>query len=74
MDNLRRVLQGIVLDFTNVICGRMFLTQFEWDDAAMNTIYTTYFAPGRLPAQTTVVVTPLARDGIIAIDLVAKRG
>ena len=28
MDNLRRVLQGIGLDFTNVICGRIFLTQF----------------------------------------------
>jgi 2-iminobutanoate/2-iminopropanoate deaminase len=73
MDNLRRVLQGIGLNFTNVICVRIFLTQFKRDYAAMNAIYATYFAPDRLPARTTVGVTHLARGGIIEIDLVAKR-
>src|SRR5262249_23204090 len=74
MDNLRRVLQGIGLTFANVICVRIFLTQFERDYAAMNAVYATYFAPDRLPARTTVGVTHLARAGIIEIDLVAKRG
>jgi 2-iminobutanoate/2-iminopropanoate deaminase len=74
MDNLRRVLQGIGLNFTNVVCVRIFLTRFDRDYAAMNAIYASYFSPDRLPARTTVGVTHLARGGIIEIDLIAKRG
>jgi 2-iminobutanoate/2-iminopropanoate deaminase len=73
MDNLRRVLQGIGLSLANVICVRIFLTDFARDYAAMNAIYAGYFPPERLPARTTVGVTHLARGGIIEIDLVAKR-
>jgi 2-iminobutanoate/2-iminopropanoate deaminase len=74
MDNLRRVLEGICLDFGNVLCVRIFLTHFDRDYAAMNAIYASYFAAERLPARTTVGVTHLARAGIIEIDLIAKRG
>jgi enamine deaminase RidA (YjgF/YER057c/UK114 family) len=73
MDNLGRVLTGLGLDFSNVVCVRIFLTEFERDYAAMNAIYATYFAAGRLPARTTVGVTHLARGGIVEIDLIAKR-
>jgi 2-iminobutanoate/2-iminopropanoate deaminase len=74
MDNLDRVLKGVGLDFTSVICVRIFLTAFERDYAAMNAIYATYFAADRLPARTTVGVTHLARCGIVEIDLIARRG
>jgi reactive intermediate/imine deaminase len=74
MDNLHRVLKGLGLELANVICVRIFLTDFERDYAAMNAIYAAYFAPDRLPARTTVGVTHLARGGIIEIDLIAKRG
>ena len=74
MDNLDRVLKGVGLDFTSVICVRIFLTAFERDYAAMNAIYATYFAADRLPARTTVGVTHLARGGIVEIDLIARRG
>jgi reactive intermediate/imine deaminase len=74
MDNLDRVLKGVGLDFTSVICVRIFLTAFERDYAAMNAIYATYFAADRLPTRTTVGVTHLARNGIVEIDLIARRG
>jgi 2-iminobutanoate/2-iminopropanoate deaminase len=73
MDNLGRVLKGLGLDFSSVLCVRIFLTAFERDYAAMNAIYATYFDAGRLPARTTVGVTHLARGGIVEIDLIAKR-
>jgi len=74
MDNLGRVLKGVGLGFANVVCARIFLTDFERDYAAMNAIYATYFAPDRLPARTTIGVTRLARGGIVEIDLIARRG
>ena len=73
MDNLGRVLNGVGLGFANVVCARIFLTDFERDYAAMNAIYATYFAPNRLPARKTIGVTRLARGGIVEIDLIARR-
>lgn len=74
MDNLGRVLKGVELGFADVVCARIFLTDFERDYAAMNAIYATYFAADRLPARTTIGVTHLARGGIVEIDLIARRG
>ena len=73
MDNLRRVLSGLGVGLEHVLCVRVFLTEFNRDYAAFNAIYQSYFAPGRLPARTTVGVTALARGGIIEIDMIARR-
>jgi 2-iminobutanoate/2-iminopropanoate deaminase len=73
MDNLARVLRGCGLSLTNVVCVRIFLTDFNGDYAAMNKIFSTYFADGRRPARTTVGVTALARGGIVEIDMIAFR-
>jgi 2-iminobutanoate/2-iminopropanoate deaminase len=73
MDNLKRALAGVGAGFEHVVSVRIFLTEFERDYAALNRIYAEYFAPGRLPARTTVGVTHLARGGIVEIDLVARR-
>jgi 2-iminobutanoate/2-iminopropanoate deaminase len=73
MDNLRRVLTGLGVGLEHVLSVRVFLTEFNRDYAAFNVIYQSYFAPGRLPARTTVGVTALARGGIIEIDLIARR-
>jgi reactive intermediate/imine deaminase len=72
-DNLKRALAGAGASLADVLCLRVFLTDFDRDYAAFNTIYATYFAPDRLPARTTVGVTALARGGIIEIDMIAKR-
>ena len=73
MDNLQRALRGAGAGLENVVCVRIFLTQFERDYAAMNTLYATYFPGDRLPARTTVGVTALARGGIVEIDMIARR-
>ena len=73
MDNLQRALAGAGASLANVLCVRIFLTNFERDYAAMNDLYATYFPADRLPARTTVGVTGLARGGIVEIDLIARR-
>jgi 2-iminobutanoate/2-iminopropanoate deaminase len=73
MDNLTRVLRGCRLSLANVVCVRIFLTDFNGDYAAMNKIFSTYFADDRRPARTTVGVTALARGGIVEIDMIAFR-
>jgi len=73
MDNLIRVLRGCGLTLANVVCVRIFLTDFKGDYAKMNDIFSTYFAADKRPARTTVGVTDLARDGIIEIDMIAIR-
>ncbi|MGA7323735.1 MAG: RidA family protein [Rhodomicrobium sp.] len=73
MDNLKRALSGANAGFDDVVCVRIFLTNFERDYAAMNKIYETYFSKDRLPARTTVGVTHLARGGIVEIDMITRR-
>jgi 2-iminobutanoate/2-iminopropanoate deaminase len=73
MENLRLVLAGLDLGFENVVMARIYLTRFKQDYAAMNAIYRSYFAEGRLPARTCVGVTGLAYDALIEIDLVCRR-
>ena len=73
MANLRVVLTGLSLDLGHVVMVRIYLTRFEQDYTAMNEVYRTYFAEGRLPARTCVGVTGLAYNALIEIDLVARR-
>jgi 2-iminobutanoate/2-iminopropanoate deaminase len=73
MANLHTVLAGLSLGFEHVVMARVYLTQFKQDYAAMNEVYRTYFAEGRLPARTCVGVTGLAYDALIEIDLILRR-
>ena len=73
MDNLIRALRGAGAGLEHVVCVRAFLVHFDRDYAALNRIYASYFPPDRLPARTTIGVTALARDGIVEIDMIARR-
>ncbi|KRA55375.1 RidA family protein [Devosia sp. Root635] len=73
IDNLRIVLGGIGLGLEHVTMARIYLTQFERDYAALNALWPDFFAPGKLPARTTVGVTALAVGALVEIDLVARR-
>lgn len=73
MDNLVLVLEGLGLALPNVTQARVYLTQFERDYAAMNAVYASYFATGKLPARTCIGVTALAVGALVEIDLVARR-
>lgn len=73
MANLAIVLGGVGLGFEHVVMARIYLTQFERDYGALNALWPGFFAPGKLPARTTVGVTALAVGALVEIDLVARR-
>ena len=73
IDNLQIVLGGIGLGLEHVTMARIYLTQFERDYAALNALWPSFFAAGKLPARTTVGVTALAVGALVEIDLVARR-
>ncbi|KKB76924.1 endoribonuclease L-PSP [Devosia soli] len=73
VENLKVVLGGIGLTLADVTMARIYLTEFERDYAALNALWPSFFAPGKLPARTTVGVTALAVGALVEIDLVARR-
>lgn len=73
MNNLRVVLNGLGLDFEDVVSVRAYLTEFQRDYPAFNQTYRTFFKEGALPARTCVGVTGLAYDALVEIDMVARR-
>ena len=72
IDNLNLVLAGSGCGLDRVVFARVYLTHFERDYAAMNAVYQSYFAAGRLPARTCIGVTGLARSALVEIDLLAR--
>lgn len=73
MKNLKIVLGGIGLGLEHAAMARIYLTNFERDYAALNALWPSFFASGKLPARTTIGVTALAVGALVEIDLVARR-
>jgi 2-iminobutanoate/2-iminopropanoate deaminase len=73
VENLKLVLAGAGSALDKVVFARVYLTHFERDYAAMNAVWRSYFAEGKLPARTCIGVTGLARGALVEIDLLAKR-
>jgi 2-iminobutanoate/2-iminopropanoate deaminase len=71
MRNLQAVLRGAGSSLSRVAFARVYLVNFA-DYAAMNAVYGSYFAAGRLPGRTCVGVTGLALGALVEIDLVAR--
>ena len=71
MQNLQIVLRGAGTSLDRAVMARVYLTSFD-DYAAMNAEYASHFAPGQLPARTTVGVTGLALGGAVEIDLIVR--
>ena len=71
MRNLEAVLRGAGTGLDRVVFARVYLVNFA-DYAAMNAVYASYFAPGRLPGRTCVGVTGLALGALVEIDLVVR--
>ena len=74
VDNLVLVLNGAGLALEHVVAARVFLTHFERDYEPMNDVYRSCFPADRLPARTCVGVTGLARNALVEIDFIARRG
>jgi reactive intermediate/imine deaminase len=70
ISNLKSVLAGSGATWERTAMARIYLTHFERDYAAMNTVWEAEFLPGKLPARTTVGVTGLALGALVEIDLV----
>lgn len=73
LQNLQTVLGGLGLALPDVVQCRCYLTEFERDYRSFNEVYESHFAPGRLPARTTVGVTALAVGALVEIDCLARR-
>lgn len=73
MANLKRVLDHAGGSLDRVVMSRIFVTDFRYYEA-VNAIYASYFAAGRLPCRTTVGVTALAGFGDVEIDLIVYCG
>ena len=71
MRNLQAVLSGAATGLDRVAFARVYLADFSSYEA-MNAVYASYFAAGRLPARTCVGVTGLALGGLVEIDLVVR--
>ena len=71
MKNLETVLRGAGTRLDRAVMVRIYLTNFD-DYPAVNAEYARHFAPGRLPARTTVGVTALALGGSVEIDLIVR--
>lgn len=72
LENLQLVLAGAGRTLEHVVFVRVYLTHFERDYAAMNSVYKSYFAEGKLPARTCIGVTGLARGALVEIDLLVQ--
>lgn len=73
MDNLAIMLDELGLGLEHAVAARVFLTHFDRDYQAMNAVYRSYFADGRLPARTCIGVTALAHGVLVEIDLIVRR-
>ena len=71
MQNLQTVLRGAGTSLDRAVMARIYLADFR-DYEAMNAEYARHFAPGRLPARTTVGVTGLALGAAVEIDLIVR--
>jgi 2-iminobutanoate/2-iminopropanoate deaminase len=73
VDNLKIVLHGMGLGLEHVVQARVYLTHFDRDYGAMNAIWPSFFAQGKLPARTCIGVSGLAVGALVEIDMVARR-
>jgi enamine deaminase RidA (YjgF/YER057c/UK114 family) len=71
MRNLQTVLAGAGATLPRGVVALAYRSSFA-GPAAMNAAYASYFAPGCLPARTTVGVTGLALDAAVEIDLIVR--
>lgn len=72
LDNLKAVLAAAHLDLADVVKTTVFLKDLA-DFAAMNAVYSTYFAPTGViaPARSTVQVAALPKDALVEIECIA---
>jgi 2-iminobutanoate/2-iminopropanoate deaminase len=71
MELLQGVLADLGLDFGDVVKVNIYMRDLDQFDR-MNEVYAGFFAPGKLPARTTVGVARLLSGCLVEIDCVAR--
>ena len=71
MRNLQTVLRGCGTALDRAVFARVYLVNFA-DYPAMNRVYASYFAAGKLPGRTCIGVTGLALGALVEIDLIVR--
>ena len=74
-ENLTRILEHAGYRFEDTVFVRIYLSEFDRDFAAFNSVYARHFSQEgpRLPSRTTIGVARLGRNALVEIDLVAYR-
>lgn len=72
MTSILKLLASADLDMADVVRSDVHLVDFD-EIEAMNTVYATFFAKGRLPARTTTQSDKLAGGGRVEITCMARR-
>ncbi|MFM0736377.1 RidA family protein [Paraburkholderia xenovorans] len=73
--NLSRILAHTGYVYDDTVFVRIYLSEFDRDFAAFNTVYARYFRQDglRLPSRTTIGVAKLGRGALVEIDLVGYK-
>ncbi len=72
MDNIKAVMEGAGATMAHIVKITVFLKNLD-DFGQMNEVYAEFF-PGDKPARSTVEVSRLPKDAILAVDAVAYLG
>jgi len=70
LTNVKHILEAAGSSMTNVVKTTVFLKDMN-DFAAMNAVYSTFFAEGAYPARSAVEVSRLPKDVKIEIEVIA---
>ncbi|MEJ0094891.1 MAG: RidA family protein [Methylocella sp.] len=70
-ENIHRILRHAGYALADAVFVRIYLSEFERDFAAFNSVYVRHFPQDRpLPSRTTVGVAALGRRALVEIDLI----
>ncbi len=72
MENVKAILDGLQLDFHDVVKTNIFLADMS-DFPKVNAIYSEYFDEGDYPARSTVQVASLPGGYLVEIEAIAAR-
>jgi 2-iminobutanoate/2-iminopropanoate deaminase len=72
MENIKSVVEGSGATLAHIVKVTVFLKNID-DFVQMNEVYAEFF-PGEKPARSTVEVSRLPKDAVLAVDVVAYLG
>lgn len=72
LENVKAILESAGSDMSKVIKTTVFLADMD-DFAAMNEVYSQFFAEGPLPSRSAVEISRLPKDSRVEIEVIAHK-